>query len=97
MKPINHIIRLLNSNEVDVCFVYFRDGSWGECDYCNKELLINKRLCTASRVTTLIHECLHFVYSTLNEDEVLIMEKEVYDALTFDEMNFLRDFLRSKE
>lgn len=97
MKPINLIIRLLNSNKVDVHFVYFRDGSWGECDYGNDELLINKRLCTASRVTTLIHEALHYIYSDNDEAETLRLEKEVYDALTFDETNFLRDFLRSRE
>jgi len=96
MKKINHIIRLLNSNVVEVKFKHMRD-CWGECDYESTTLFVNKRLCTASQITTLVHECLHFIYPFNDEEETLRLEKETYDALTFDETNLLRDFLRSKE
>jgi hypothetical protein len=96
MKDITKIIKLLNSNKVEVKLKYLK-GLWGLCVYEDDELWINKRLCTPSQVTTLIHECLHYLYEENSEERTLELEAEVYKALTFDENNFLRDFLRSKE
>lgn len=96
MKNISKVIRLLNSNKVEVKLKYLK-GVWGWCVYEEDELWINKRLCTPSQVTTLIHECLHYIYPEKTEEEILELESETYKALTFDETNFLRDFLRSKE
>lgn len=96
MHIINRVIRLLNSNKVEVRLCNLR-GLWGLCDYENHELLINKRLCTISQVKTLIHESIHYIFPNKTEREVLKLEGLVYNHLSFDETNFLRDFLRSKE
>ena len=96
MKDIDKIIKLLNSNKVEVKLKYLK-GVWGLCVYEDDELHINKRLCTNSQVTTLIHECLHYLYEENSEEKTLELEAHVYSTLTFDETNFLRDFLRSIE
>lgn len=96
MKHIDKIVNLLNSNKVLVRLKHLK-GLWGLCVYEDDELHINKRLCTASQVTTLIHECLHYLYPKNSEERTLELEKEVYNSLTFDETNFLRDFLRERE
>ena len=95
MKLISHVIRLLNSNRVEVKIVHLK-GLWGLCDYEDSELFVRKGMTTNNQITTLIHECLHFLNPSWGERLVLQAEKRVYDSLTHKEKEFLEDFIKER-
>lgn len=89
---IKRILKLLNSGRVEV--VQARISEWGLCDYNEKVLYVRKTLSDNNRVTTLVHECIHFLNPDFKERKVLALEKVVYNNLSKTEHKQVLSFLK---
>lgn len=92
MRMAKRILRLIYSGRVYVEIAYLGHGHWGEC--IDDVLIISKRLCEKSQVTTLIHEALHFLYPKHTERQVLAMERSVFKGLLYSEYLKFTRFIR---
>ena len=54
---------------------------WGLC-YFDELIVIRVTLCEKSKVTTLIHECIHWLEPDIPESGVRHIEREVFNSLT---------------
>lgn len=89
--------RLLEGYRVAVLLGPCKD--WGQCNYEEHTLIVRKSLSPQNKVTTLIHEAIHYLEPEFSEEQVLRLEEEVVRSLTEHEMNFfykrLREALRN--
>lgn len=82
MKLSKRIIRLLETGRIVVDIKYLESGIWGYCIKDEHRVEISVRLCMKSRVRTLVHEVLHYIFPRNTEKQTLRLEDEVYNSLT---------------
>lgn len=84
-RILHKIYQAIKENFVKV-YVRRMEGTVGWCRWEDEYVAIyvhpDDRKINASFLSTVIHECIHMIYSDLREREVLRMEKEVFELLT---------------
>ena len=88
---IRQVLKLLKSGRVAI--VHDSIEEWGLCDWDEKTLYIRKSLSERNKVTTIIHECIHYLYPNFEEETVLCIERDVFKHLTDEEYNTLRFYI----
>lgn len=92
-RHIDKILRLIISEKVNVVLSKLTPHLWGLCDYDKKTLYIRKSLCTRNKITTVIHECLHYLNIKRHENWIRKKEREIFNVLTEREYKALAKFV----
>lgn len=94
---ITRIIRLLDSDTVTIEIVSksrLKKHEWGNCNFSKSRIKIWKKLQFEARLFVLIHECLHFLNPSKDEEWARSRTYQVWGFITAEERQKLEDFLR---
>ena len=77
IKIFNKIIKLIKESDIDFFKLRKLKGAMGYCEWEDGISLDYRR----ELVPTLIHECIHFLYPSWSETQVLYAEKRVVNSI----------------